>query len=680
MRLRAGDRSRSIAEIHMRYLLLVLLSGAWTIRADTPPSPVTGSSGEDALFGDMPEVVGATLHSQTLAEAPASVTVITAAEIHRFGYRTLSDVLASARGFTVTTDHLTQSSGVRGFAVPGDINTCFLVMIDGHPMTEIVGDSNSSFGQDFGLDLDLVERIEIIRGPSSALYGSNGILATIDIVTKTPVDSSKLMVSTESGNGGPQKALFMTSLDLGRGANLMIEGSGFLSNGQNLFVPGFDTSPESNGIANHVDAQSGYHTFADLEWGAWNFTAYFNDDLERAPVLGNGTQFNDQGQFTRIGRNFAGATYTHNYAGGGELRWETYFDEFRYRDRYDYVEGPGILDNRDNVTGDWISSQLTYSHPVAHVGLLTVGLSGKVEIHNMVENADYSPDQTVNLNICHPDRNIAPFAQQEWNLADHWTAYLGGRFDISHNYGSFFSPRLALVYQPTGRTSYKLVYGRPFRTPSVFEQYYQDGISQIANLRLRPETAEAVELSAERKLGKSAYGLIDAYHYSLRSVIEAVWISDSLMQYQNSGAYDSSGIDFELGGHVAPWLETTASLSLDRAVDAGQRDVLPNAPGRIAKVRGAVPIFRDRVYFSTDFQYLSARWTMSRASTRPVALVNATVSTDKLFHGLDFVGGVRNALNWGYNDPIVLPLDASVDQMPANGRTAFVKLIWRQGE
>ena len=128
------------------------------------------------------------------------------------------------------------------------------------------------------------------------------------------------------------------------------------------------------------------------------------------------------------------------------------------------------------------------------------------------------------------------------------------------------------------------------------------------------------------------------------------------------------------------WLETAASLSLDRAVDAAQQTALPNAPGRIVKFRGAVPVFRDRIYFSADFEYLSARWTMSRAATRPVAVANATLSTAKLFHGLDLVAGIRNALNWTYNDPIALPLDVSVDQMPANGRSAFVKLIWRQGE
>ncbi len=71
---------------------------------------------------------------------------------------------------------------------------------------------------------------------------------------------------------------------------------------------------------------------------------------------------------------------------------------------------------------------------------------------------------------------------------------------------------------------------------------------------------------------------------------------------------------------------------------------------------------------------------MSRADTRPVALVDATVSTNKLWRGFDLVAGVRNALNWGYTDPVALPLLASVDQMPGYGRTAFLKLIWRYGE
>jgi len=664
----------------MRYLLILfLLAGQLAIHAaDTPSSGAAGSSGEDALFGDMPEVVGAALHSQTLAEAPASVTVITATDIRRYGYRTLGDVLASARGFTITTNHVMLSSGVRGFATPGDINTCFLIMINGHPMTEIVGESNSFFNEDFGLDLDLVDRVEIIRGPSSALYGTNGILATINIITKTPVDASRTMVSTEAGNGGTEKVVLMSSQSLGKGANLLIEGSGFFTDGHNFMVPDFTTPAQNNLMANHLDAQNGYHTFVNLEWGAWNFTGYFNDHLEQAPILGTGTQFNDQGQFIREARNYAGASYTHDFAGGGELRWETYYDQFRYNDRYDYVVGLGILDNRDNVRGDWINSQVTYSHPVTRIGLLTVGLAGKLELRNEVENADYSPDQAMNLDMSHPDRTVAPFLQQEWDFAKHWTAYLGARFDASHNYGSFLSPRSALVYQPSTRTSYKLVYGRPFRTPSVYEQYYQDGISSVANLQLRPETAEALELSAERKVGKSSYVLVNAYYYAMHSVIQAVETADFMVQYQNGGSRTSTGVEFELGGHPAAWLETTASLSIDHAVGA-QHDMLPNAPMEMAKFRGAVPIFRDRLYFSTDFQYLSSRWTADRLATRPVALVNATVSTNRMFHGLDFVVGVRNALNWAYADPNATPI-VLVDQMPANGRSAFVKLIWRQGE
>src|SRR5579862_2014975 len=655
-------------------LILLVLAGTSVVSgSDTPAPPAAGSSGEDALFGDMPDVVGAALHPQTLAEAPASITVVTASDIRKFGYRTLGDVLSAVRGFTLASDHIYQYAGARGFAIPGDYNSLFLVMINGHPMTEIVFDSNNYFGQDFGLDLDLVDRIEIIRGPSSALYGSNGVLANINIVTKAPVESPRFAASTETDSLGMRKVQVSASMDLGRGASLLVEGSGILDGGHDLVIPAYNTPAQNNGIANHLDGQSGYHSYANLMWGAWDFSVYFNTRLSRAPVLGESATFDSQGQFYRDTRDFAGATYTHDFETSSQLQWQIYYDHYSYSDRYDVPVENGIVDNRDRDWGDWVSSQLIYRRP-DRIGGLTVGVSSSVEIRNLQTNQDFSPDHTVYLDISHPDLSLAFFAQQEWGFARNWTAYFGGRFDESRNFGGFVSPQASVVYQPSGRTSYKFGYGRPFRAPSSFEQYYAEAGSQAANPRLRPETAHALEFTVERHVAKSLDAVVNADRYWLESVIAAVDLPGGILQYQNVGPFHSTGLEFELRYHPGGWIDTTASFSLQSARDAANK-TLPNAPARVGKFRAAVPVYRDRVYFSSGLEYLSSRLAADGVSERSVALMDATISTSSLFRGMDFVAGIRNALNWSYQDPVDL-----IDQIPANGRSLFVKLIWGKGE
>lgn len=634
------------------------------------------ANADSTLFGSIPIVEAAALHSQTLREAPADVSIISSEDIRKYGYRTLNEALASVRGFFTSSDGIYHYVGVRGFSLPGDYNTRFLVMLNGHPLTDQVYDANDLYGQDLGIDMDLIERIEVIRGPSSALYGSNGMLANINVVTKSPVDSDRFSVSTENGSYGDKKLMVSGSAYLGHGMNLLVSASVFNIDGSSLRFPGV-SQPVTG-----VNGDKGYHTFANLVWHNWSFTAYFNDRVKQPPLpWGTSALSFARGDSVSDSRNFFLAAWTHN-VGPGKLLWQIYYDQYRYHDRFYYAidsslpaAGSNIEDLRSIAYGDTIGSQASWQVDLKRIGEFTAGMQFDGQLQNLQQNYTVSPQVAYSPAISHPDLKGGVFVQQQWRLSKAIAVYGGLRADRTRNAGTSLSPRLAVVLQQSRQTTWKLVYGRPFRNPSAFEQYYTDGgLAFLANPALRPESAQTLEGSVEHRLSAGLSITAGMYDYRLSNLIAANFNADGVQKFENTSSSRSSGMEFEMDAKAWSRFESNVSYSIGSAKVDNQSSA--GVPSQIAKFRVAAPFWGRKLWLSNSWQYMSSRADLAGTALRPVVLGDVTLTASSLLACCDVTAGVRNIAGWKYSDPTALALP----QMPADGRSIFLKITYRRAQ
>jgi len=494
------------------------------------------------------KVTSASLHEQSLKDAPASVTVITADEIQKFGYRTLADALSYVRGFFTSTDHTYTYLGVRGFSLPGDYDTRVIVMINGHSIADNIFNQSTWFGNDFPLDMDLVDRIEVMRGASSSLYGSNGMLATINVVTKRPEDVHGSSARFETDSLGERKVEGSTSLSLPHGANLLFSTSIFNNSGADqLYFSELDTPQTNFGRAVRMDGEKGYHAFLDLTWGHWEILAVAGDRVKQQPISWGDTVFNDRGTSAEDSRSFLDISYTKKYSGDRTLSWRTSYDAYRYRGIYHYNDDGGVLDSRERDYGDWLGSKITYRMPDYGTGYITIGMEGRLDLRALQNAFNLTPEPVQILEINRPDRYAGFFVQQEWTLGNHWEMNVGARFDWSWLKRSALSPRAALIYKPTSTTDIKLLYSRGFGNPSSYDMFYQDnGLTQVANTSLRPETTDTFEVDIDQDFTKHIHGGASVYHYQVDNLIQQIFLPNGLLQYVNQDRVRAAGASVEL--------------------------------------------------------------------------------------------------------------------------------------
>ena len=185
---------RRVSRTLLRLLVIFLMGSA---SADRAFPQDTRDLSLDSLL--VMQISTASKHWETAGEAPASVTVITSEMIQKFGFRTLAEALASVRSFYVSYDRNYTYLGIRGFSRPTDYNDRILLLLNGHTINE--GFSGTSpFGTDFALDLNSVDRIEVVRGPGSALYGSGAIFAVVNVITRSVRSFDQTQLGVQAGN------------------------------------------------------------------------------------------------------------------------------------------------------------------------------------------------------------------------------------------------------------------------------------------------------------------------------------------------------------------------------------------------------------------------------------------------------------------------------------------------
>lgn len=633
-------------------VLVLTLASTVAIALAQTPDDLNTKSLEDLMNIEVASVYSASKYSQKVTDAPSSVSIVTSEQIQRYGYRTLAEILRSVRGFYVTNDRNYSYVGVRGFARPGDYNTRVLLLIDGHRINDNVYDQ-ASIGQDFPLEIDLIERVEIVRGSSSSLYGTSAFFAVINVITKRGRDVKGFEVSAEGASAGTYKGRLSYGNKLTDDFEMLLSGSYYDSRGQRrLYFSEFDDPATNNGIAVDADGEQANSFLANLSYRDLTLHGTYGSRAKRIPTGSFDTVFNDPRTYTTDQRGYLDLKYNHTFSNQLGLVASASYDSYRYDGDYIYdlsdTSTPQLAVNKDSSRGRWWSGELQLSKTLRR-HRLTLGTEYRDNLSQNQENY-YLDIPFPPLADRRKSKNVGLFLQDEFTIRENLTLSAGARYDHHSTFGGNVKPRVALIYQPVAKTTVKLLYGEAFRAPNVYELYYYASDSKTG-FDLKPETIRTGELVFEKYLGNHVRLSASGYVYRIKGLIsQQTDPVDGAIIFRNLEQIASKGLEFEIEGKAGGF-EGNLAYTLQSTRDQETGHGLTNSPRHLSKLNIIGPILKRRIFAGFQFQYASQRTTLNGTSLPSVYLSNFTLFSKKLAKGLDASFGAYNLFNQKYSDP-----------------------------
>ena len=675
------------------------------------------------LSGDEQLVSIATGAPRPVSKAPSVATVITAEDIKATGATELSEVLETVPGLHVSRNGFLWRPlyAIRGIAT--QFNPEVLVLLNGIPITNgFYGNRGQETG---GIPIEHVSRIEVIRGPGSALYGAEAVSGVINIVTKTASEINGTEFGLRTGSfdtydgwvqhgGRVGEIEVATYLRLGHteGFDRTIEADAQTSLDR-TFGTHASHAPDSIGTGyDSVDAR------IDLSTDRWRFRAGY---IGRPNNTETGTGVADAlDPAATSDAHYANADLTWH-----DAKFSRNWDVAAQASYYDIAEtntdvtlfpaGSALPLPLPGGTGSTVGMVGRPQHWERQERLNLSGLYGGFDSHKLRLGAGYNVDDLykttetknftfvgttpmcVNLDCStvtatqangllflapHLRRSYYAYAQDEWGFAPDWTLTAGLRHDRYSDFGGTTNPRLAVVWDTAYNLTTKLMFGRAFRAPSFVELYTINNPVALGNPDLKPETIDSTELAFAWQTQANLRTGLNLFHYRMKDVIRFVANADPTTgtTTQNAGNQHGNGLELEFTWDASTNLRLLGNYAYQHSIDENTNQDAGLAP-------------HHHIYLRAD-RRLVAGWTLSgqvnhvadrkrqAGDTRPqiadYTTADLTLRTDRLHKDLELAFSVRNLFNANAREPtsgataVNIPFD-----LPLPERSVYLELRYR---
>lgn len=605
-----------------KFSFLALTSTIWTAAVMAAGDNQFTDGDEFADFYGQDELVSiATGTSTPISKAPSVASVISAEQIEAMGATHLDEVLERIPGLHVMPSDLNRLDPVYSIrGIQTGFNPQILVLMNGAEVKDYL---NGGLPFTFQMPLSNISRIEVIRGPGSAVYGADAYSGVINIITKTAAENEMGTAGVRTGSfrsrdiwvqKGFQTDKFAVSFSLENQRSDGDDGRIVAADAQTVWdnLYGTNASAAPGALSTQYNVTNMH---LDLSAGNWSLQNWFWQQ-DQGGLGQGGAQALDNRGYQDATQLLSHLNYDRELSDTLKLEADLSYQRsesdslfylFPAGSRFGigsdgnisptgntvmfpdgYIGNPQVLS--ENVSAEFTT---LYNGFQDHSVRLSTGWSeSKVEAK---EYKNYGPgvidgssspvdgsltDVTGTNDIFLQDQTRESYfvsAQDQWQLNNDWSFTAGIRWDHFEDFGNATTPRLALVWEPLHNLTTKLLYGEAFRAPSFAELYFQNNPSALGNANLQPEEIKTWELAFDYRPNFETGLKLSLFNYEATDLI-AIVSQGSTRQYQNARNQDGYGLELELDWDASENLNLNASYAWQHSEDADTGAVVADAP------------------------------------------------------------------------------------------------------